>query len=74
MLTTREYCHLCRKLVRNRSLKTEAGDFMKRIRRRQNSMIKPAFLDQPVTLGLVIFMPMKFVGCKKFTLIARQKC
>jgi formamidopyrimidine-DNA glycosylase len=26
--------------------KTEAGDFIKRIRRRQNSMIKPAFLDQ----------------------------
>ena len=32
--------------------KTEAGDFIKRIRRRQNSMIKPAFLDQSVIAGV----------------------
>ena len=32
--------------------KTEAMDFIKRIRRRQNSMIKPAFLDQSVIAGV----------------------
>jgi formamidopyrimidine-DNA glycosylase len=32
--------------------KTEASDFIKRIRRRQNSMIKPAFLDQSVIAGV----------------------
>ena len=32
--------------------KTESGDFIKRIRRRQNSMIKPAFLDQSVIAGV----------------------
>lgn len=32
--------------------KTEADDFIKRIRRRQNSMIKPAFLDQSVIAGV----------------------
>ena len=32
--------------------KTKAGDFIKRIRRRQNSMIKPAFLDQSVIAGV----------------------
>ena len=32
--------------------KTEAIDFIKRIRRRQNSMIKPAFLDQSVIAGV----------------------
>ena len=32
--------------------KTGAGDFIKRIRRRQNSMIKPAFLDQSVIAGV----------------------
>ena len=32
--------------------KTEVGDFIKRIRRRQNSMIKPAFLDQSVIAGV----------------------
>ena len=32
--------------------KTEVMDFIKRIRRRQNSMIKPAFLDQSVIAGV----------------------
>ena len=31
---------------------TRAGDFIQRIRRRQNSMIKPAFLDQTVIAGV----------------------